>query len=468
MVAHCRKRQAIKEPVIWEANPGAQKLFMKCPIFEALIEGNRGGGKTDVLLMDFGQFVGKGYGAAWRGILFRETYPQLEEVINKSFKWFRRIWPRARYNGGNHCWRWPGGEALYFRHARRHEDYYDYHGHEYPWVGWEELTNWPDDVLYMDMMSVCRSSAPGIPRHYRSTCNPYGVGHHWVKGRFIDIGPPNTICLDPKMNEKRVRIHSSREECLQLLENDPNYLRRLMTGGPKENAWLTGDWDIVAGGMFDDVWNKKVHVIEPFEIPESWYVDRSFDWGSSAPYSAGWWAESDGSIVKYPDGRVFPTRRGDLFRVKELYGWTGKPNEGTRELAAEVARKIKEIDGRFKVRVRPGPADPSIYANVNNNCIADDMAHEGVSWVKAYAEAGSRVNGWEILRKLLKSTVEPSLGLPRLFIFDRCRQFIRTVPVLPRDDRDMDDVNTNTEDHVGDEARYRCLAKKHLIRIDSW
>ena len=79
-----------------------------------------------------------------------------------------------------------------------------------------------------------------------------------------------------------------------------------MQGGPRERAWLFGDWDITAGGMFDDLWDASVHVVQPFEIPGTWYLDRSFDWGSSKPYSVGWWAESDGSDIKLADGTTSP------------------------------------------------------------------------------------------------------------------------------------------------------------------
>ncbi len=449
--------------VVWAGHPGGQREFLACPCFEVLLEGNRGGGKTDVLLMDFAQFVGRGFGPAWRGILFRQTYPNLEEVIAKANRWFPRIFHGVRYNAGSHYWRWPSGETLYFRHASRESDYSNYHGHEYPWVGWEELTNWKDDRLYIDMMSVCRSSHPGMPRRYRATTNPYGVGHQWVKARFIDPSPRG-VPIRGADGVYRVAVHLAREENFDLLLNDPQYIKRLEAqDGPKREAWLHGTWDITAGGMFDDIWDVKVHVIEPFEIPSSWYVDRSFDWGSSRPYSVGWWAESDGTMVKRPDGRTVLTQKGDLFRVSELYGWTGKPNEGTRELAVEVGRKIRDKEKFLKLHVRPGPADPSIYSRQNANCIADDMSSVGIGWKPADVSPGSRQNGWEVMRRVLKQA--KNREGPGLFIFDTCRQFIRTVPCAPRDDRDMDDINSDAEDHIADEARYRCLAKKSSLSI---
>ncbi len=451
--------------VVWRPQPGSQAHFMSCPVFECLFHGTRGPGKTDALLMDYAQFVGKGFGSAWRGVLFRQEYPDLEDVIEKGLKWFPRIFPGAKYNDGKHKWRFPTGEILLFRHARREADYWKYHGHEYPWVAWEELTNWADDKLYLKMMSVCRSSKSGIPRHYRATCNPYGPGHNWVKARFIDEAPPGVI-IKGENGLERCHLFGSIYENKILMKSDPDYIRTLENGTEaQKRAWLHGDWDIVAGGVFDDVWDRDVHVIEPFAIPSTWRVNRSFDWGSARPYSVGWWAESDGSDIKLNDGTTHSTKRGDLFRIAELYGWNGKPNEGTRELATEVARKIVKAEKGMGYRVSPGPADTSIYDVNNGNCIADDMSRIGVRWTTADKRPGSRANGLEKLRERLKNTITGD-G-PGLFIFSTCRQFIRTVPVLPQDTNKPEDVDTNAEDHVYDECRYRVLAKTHSFTTDT-
>jgi len=444
--------------VIWQPyENSSQELFLSCPIFECLYEGSRGPGKTDCLLMDFAQYVGRGFGPAWRGILFREKYPNLDDVITKSLKWFRQIFPDATYNISKHEWTFPEGEKLYFRHARIESDYWNYHGHAYPWVGFDELTNWADDKLYLKLMSICRSTDAGMPRRFRATCNPLGKGHNWVKARFIDPAPRCFVIQDEDGRE-RTCIHGDISENLLLSKNDPDYIKNIQSQtGVVKQAWLYGDWDIVAGGMFDDVWNPKIHIVKPFVIPETWRIDRSFDWGSSKPYSVGWWAESDGCDITV-DGRTRSTKRGDLFRIAELYGWNGKPNEGTKELARDIAVKIRKYEKEVLCRiVYTGPADSSIWDNQDGNCIADKMSAEGVYWRKANKGPGSRINGWEMLRARLNNAI--TKDGPGLFIFDTCRQFIRTVPVLPRDDSNLDDVDTEAEDHVGDETRYRVGTK---------
>jgi hypothetical protein len=471
MAAICKTKSKPKKEVniIWQPYSGSsQEVFLSCPIFETLYEGTRGNGKSICLLMDFAQFVGRGFGSHWKGIIFREEFDRLAELIDLSYEYFSQIFPYANYNISEHTWYFDTGEKLLFRYAKNESDYWKFHGKSYPFIGWDELTSWANLKLYIKTMSLCRSSYPGMPRHYRSTCNPYGIGHNAVKYRFIDPAPAGVV-IEEKDEEtgeirERVRIHGDISENIILLKNDPEYIKNLQLQ-PEiiRRAWLEGDWDIVAGGMFDDVWDSKVHIVEPFEIPPTWKIDRSFDWGSSKPYSVGFWAESDGCDVKLPDGSLRDTQRGDLFRIAELYGWTGKPNEGTRELAVEVARKILNYQKELGRAINPGPADSSIYTIENGNSIAGDMERAGIRWTRANKSSGSRINGWEMLRERLKNSI--SREGPGLYVFDTCRQFIRTVPVLPRDKKQADDVDTEAEDHIADEVRYRVLSKTYRLSV---
>lgn len=471
---------------VWAPMPGSQEAFLECPLFEVLYEGTRGPGKTDALLMDFAQHVGQGWGADWRGILFRKTYKQLVDVVAKSKKWFKRIFPHATFNESTMTWRWPTGEELLLRYMDKSSDYDNYHGHAYPWIAFEELTTWSAPDCYTVMMSCCRSTRPGMPRKYRSTTNPYGIGHNWVKARFRLPIPQTRRCgpIIPgegdshleRMANARCAIRGRLRENIVLLHADPDYPNKLRQAArnPSElAAWLDGSWDITAGGIIDDIWDPKYHVLEPFAIPRSWRVDRSFDWGSSKPWACGFWAESDGTSVELQGGGERHTVRGDLFRVAELYGWTGQPNEGTRKTAREIARKILAAEKTLfpKRLVRPGPADSSIFSVENNMSIGRDMAEEKVRWTASDKRPGSRKNGWEKLRSMLTSALPYEMlpngerrmrprEEPGIFVFTNCRQFIRTVPVLPRDDKDLDDVDTDAEDHIADETRYRIYNRK--------
>lgn len=474
-----------EQNVIWAPQPGFQEAFMACPLYEVLAAGNRGGGKTCVLLMDYAQDVGRGWGSAWQGVIFRQSFPQLRNVISESKRWFYAIWKKGsevNYNAGENFWEWSTGERLYFRQFKNADDYYDYHGFQLPWIGWEELTTWADDVGYKRMMSTSRSTVPGMPRKIRSTTNPYGPGMGWVKLRF---GLPENFgeVIDDDIDEEtgrasppRVAIESLLIENRALLEADPDYQDKIAQAARNEEekrAWLYNDWNVAAGSMFSDVWSNDYNVLDPFPIPRTWRVDRAFDWGSSKPFSVSWWAESDGSDVRLADGRLVSTVRGDLFRIHEWYGWTGKPNEGLRMLAKDVARGIREredVNLLLKpLRIKIGPADSSIFNVENGHSVAHDMAAsirfpdgrsvKGVRWRKADKSPGSRKIGWEVMRKRMRAARPPGEGLPReepgLFVFSTCKQFLRTVPILPRDEKDPDDVDTNAEDHIADEARYR-------------
>lgn len=475
------------QKVAWKPQPGSQFRFLSSPFFETLYSGTRGVGKTEALLCDFAQHVGQGHGRAWRGILFREESTQLEDVVNKTLELFPRIWSEdeARYVGGNQSkWKWASGEELLFRHMRRRQDYQKYHGHEYPWIGWEELTNWSDPVCYHLMKSCCRTSTEGVPLKYRATCNPYGPGHNWVKSYFVDPaeeGEPFTPDVERVFEQagiqvpeeldltgrRAVRVSGHYEENRALMETQPDYAGFIAAAAEnpaQAKAWLKADWDIVAGGMFDDVWDREVHVLEgwpPQETPPSWRVDRAFDWGSSKPFSVGWWAEADGTEA--PDGANYP--RGTLIRIAEWYGWSGSPNEGLRLTDREIARGIRDREQEMEIhdRVRAGPGDLQT-AEPGKQSMEAVFRGLGVPFREPDKRSGSRQAGWSTLRRMLKTALEPRPEEPCLYVFESCRQFIRTVPTLPRADSDPDDVDTEAEDHIADETRYRVTAPKRTAR----
>jgi len=475
-----------EQEAAWAPQPGSQEAFLSCPAEEVCYEGNRGPGKTDALLMDFCQHVGQGFGAEWRGILFRQTFPQLSDVIVKSHKWFKRIWPGATYNASDHKWTWPTGETLTFSYGMKESDYWNYHGKSWPWLAFEELTTWADPAFFLKMFSCVRSTVVGMPRKIRVTTNPWGPGHNWVKMRYqLPVAPGEMygplieeVDEDGEALPERIAIHGHLDENQILLTADPKYKSKIRAAAKGNKAileaWLHGSWDIVAGGMFDDVWNAQRHVIPDFEVPHSWKIYRSFDWGSSAPFSVGWWAVSDGTDVKIGN-RVCSTVRGDLFRIAEWYGWNGEPNKGLRMLNHQIAKGIIERELLLGIhkRVLAGPADAAIFKTENGICYARELMKpqfvEGkrrqLRFVSSNSAPGTRKLGWGLMRERFLATNPEALPpeerhngpreFPGIFICHRCDQFRRTVPVLPRDlEKDPDDVDTSTEDHIGDESRY--------------
>lgn len=472
----------------WVPQAGSQELFLGShQIFEVLYGGTRGPGKTDALLMSFAMHVGKGYGGHWRGIIFRRTYPELKDIINKSKRWFNVLFPGAEYNESKNCWTWPSGEQLYFAHMRVPDDYWSYHGHEYPFIGWEELTTWADDACYRRMMSCCRSSGPhdDMPRMYRATTNPYGPGHTWVKRRFqlpqrmFEVFQDDKGSVDPQTgktyaSKPRLYIHGVLSENKILLKQDPDYMNTLRESARNEQelkAWVQGSWDVVSGGMFSDVFNEKYHVVKPFPIPESWRVDRAFDWGGTKPFSLGWYAESDGTPYECPEtGKLFGTVAGDIFRLGEWYGTSGKSNEGLGLTATEFASQAQEKEEFLQIhkRCKPGPADHNIFARDRGPSMHDEYRKFRIRFEKADKGQFSRQRGWDMIRNRFKHALPREDGQPRelpgLYIFDRCRYFLELVPSLPRSDKDPDDIDTDSEDHIADELRYRIRRVKKSMQ----
>lgn len=501
------------EKIVWRPLPGSQTLAMSCPAHVIIFHGTRGPGKTDSQLMRFRRRVGQGYGRHWRGVIFDREYKNLDDLVSKSMRWFPEFKDGARFvsSKSDYKWVWPTGEELMFRAVRRDTDYWGYHGQEFPFIGWNELTKYPNDTLFDAMMSCNRSSfrpqdfplydedgeiegyLPEIPLEIFATCNPFGAGHNWVKKRFIDKAPMGKMyktsvnVFNPRTQRREDVIKTQVHLFGSYRENkflSPEYVAELETiSDPnKRKAWLGGSWDVVSGGMFDDVWDTGTHVIAPFVIPHNWKIDRSFDYGSSRPFSVGWWAESDGSDVQLSNGQWISTVRGDLFRIAEWYGWTGKANQGLRMLANAIAAGIveREINMGIHTRVKPGPADNAIWNVDNGNSVAVDMAkmvkledgrvYKGVEWIRSDKSPGSRIAGWEKMRVYFENSkskfiidkngnkVPVPREQPGLFVFNTCRCFIDQIPALPRDEKEPDDVDSDCEDHIGDEARYKVMS----------
>jgi len=480
-------------PAIWFPQPGSQEAFLRCPIFECLLAGNRGGGKTDVLLMDFAQHVGRGFGEEWKGILFRRTFPELDDVISKSLKWFKKIWPGANYNKQAKSWEWPTGETLKFRHIIRPSEYWNYHGHSYPWIGFEELTTWPNPDCYTPLFSLSRSTHPMVAKmcRVRATSNPYGPGHNWVKKRFhlpmaegMLVGEVTKDLRkdvrDDEQEQPRVVIRSSLAENKILLLSDPGYINKIRAAArnPQElAAWIEGSWDITSGGMFDDLWSEKIHVIPniPYFLlrKSGWFMNRAYDHGQSKPFSVGWWAESNGRPIQL-FGKEYGNVKGDLFLFDELYGMGKEENKGLNLPAGIIAEQIREKEKEMGLhgKIKRGPADSSIFSKYDGiKTVAGDMKKEGVYWDPVDKSAGSRIQGWQQIRTMLQGAL-PATGGPReapgIFVCERCNEFRRTVPCLSRDDKNLDDVNTETEDHAGDMARYRLRWTRRTITQRNW
>lgn len=480
----------------WQPLPGSQAFALACPCDRILYHGTRGPGKTDAQIMRFRRLCGAGYGRFWRGIIFDREYKNLDDIISKTRRWFPLFGDGARFlsSAADLKWVWPTGEELLFRVIKRKSDYDSYHGHEYPFIGWNELTKHPNGDLYELMMSTNRSSfvpemhspnpdspLPPIPLEVFSTTNPYGVGHSWVRRKFqLDVVPngrpvieetsvfnPRTQAVE-KIKTTTVSIFGSYVENPFL---DPKYIVTLKsTKDPnRRRAWLEGRWDISAGGAFDDLWDPFVHVLPRFKVPRTWKVDRSFDWGSSKPFATVWWAEANGEEARLPNGKTFCPPPGTLIGIAELYGTEDGEfgsNEGIKTGSVELAKRIKAMDDKLKElgwiqrEVQPGPADNQITAvtDKSSDSISDKMAKHGVRWQPSDKSPGSRKVGFQLLRDRLDAAIQGEGAA--IYLMQNCKASIMSIPALPRDEDDEDDVDTDSEDHLYDAIRYRLLAAK--------
>ena len=440
--------------ILWQPQP-RQRAFMSRPEWEALYGGAAGGGKSDALVAEALRQADIPH---YKGLILRKTFPQLSELIDKTQALYPRAFPGAKYNSSSHVWTFPSGAKILFGDMQYASDRTKYQGQSYDYIAFDELTHftWQE---YSYLFSRCRPNGPGTRCYIRATANPGGIGHGWVKARFVTPAPPMTPILEQASwigadgtvqtgTRSRIFVPATVYDNEALLENDPGYVMTLsLLPEAEKQALLYGSWDSFTGQVFTE-WRSDpahsrdglyTHVIDPFPIPRHWRVWCSMDWGYSRPFSVGWYA-------------VTPQRR--LIRIRELYGCTDSPNTGVRweptRLAKEILR-IEQEDDNLRGRPILRVADPAVWGSDGTESIGALMERERV-----YFERGDNN------RRAGKMQVHHRLafdgdGRPGLYVFSTCRGLIRTLPALVYDTVDVEDVDTAGEDHIYDELRYVCM-----------
>lgn len=443
---------------IWSPQP-RQAALISCPVFEVFFGGARGGGKTEASLGDWAEHSAR-YGEAAVGIFVRRKLTQLSEVIARSKQLYSRI--GAKYNEQAKTWTMPGGGRLKFVYLEQDKDAEEYQGHSYTRVYIEEVTNFPSPAPIMKLKATLRSAA-GVPCGMRLTGNPGGPGHNWVKSRYIDPAPggfkviqeTDSYVLAGELIDvmlDRVFIPSKITDNELLLRSDPTYILRLKQSGSEAlvRAWLEGDWSVIDGAFFSE-FDSSIHVLDTFEwlprIPPRTVKFRSFDWGSAKPFSVGWYAVADGT---------WQLPKGAILKYREWYGSKG-PNVGLKLDAAQVAQGIAVREQNEVISY--GVADPAIFTRDGGPSIGEIMAINKVVWRRA---DNKRIPGWEQLHYRLRG----ESGQPMLYFLDCCVDSIRTIPTLQHDDINSEDVDTEGEDHAGDETRYAVMSRPWIPRVD--
>jgi hypothetical protein len=337
----------------------------------------------------------------------------------------------------------PNGSALKFRYLEHDGDVEHYQGHQYTWVGFDELGNYATDYAWRYMISRTRSPR-GADCYIRGTANPGGKGHSWIKTRFIDGFVPGKVYKhldgDTGLSTTRCFIPSTLDDNLILMKEDPAYAARLkQMPGHLYRALRFGDWDVFAGQVFDE-WRRERHVVKPFALdPGSWKKFYALDWGFAKPFSLGKWAvNSEGRMVRY--GEWYGCAKDEM-------------DTGLRLGAEEVAEKCWAM--AIQEGVSEMVADPAIWSKQDAGpCVADKFKAAGFRMIQA---DNDRLNGLAMTHQRMITDGEDRR--PMLLVFDHCHAFIRTIPALTPDEHHPEDVDSHLEDHVYDEARYAMMSR---------
>lgn len=484
--------------VVWRPLPGSQEMFMilgqpQSLVREVLFHGSRGNGKSDALIMGFLQHVGKGWGAYWRGTILRKEFKHLEDLVKTAGMLIPRIFPDAVWNESKHKWTFATGEVLIFNHIKHIREYDGkFHGHQYAYIGWDELATWSSIEIYEAMMSTLRTAyqptkaQPNLPPlQVRATTNPWGCGRTWVYERFIEGKRPGEITYNLDGTRQRCALFGT---VFQNVHIDEGYIRNYLgqlIDPAKKAAWLLGDWTAVdTGAMFGPVWSAQHLILDPFDIPRHWKTDRSFDFGQSTPFCCLWYAETNGEAITV-NGQTFCPPKGTLIVVGEDYGTEIDAKTGKQTKAdAGLYLSAKQIGERLKIRenklletvlkqhqkVQAGPADNQIHNGSkvdqgNAPTVAKELKTAGMEFVNSDKTPGSRVTSAQLMFDRLHATKTQDPSKPHIYFFKSCKFALKTLPFLQRDDDQPDAVAKGPDDHAWDALAYRLTWKRPVTSV---
>ena len=437
-----------------------QGVALQTEATEMLYGGAAGGGKSYLLrvsLIRWCMAVG-----GLQAYLFRRTLPDLRDNHLRGPTSFHVLLEpyiaagHVKYRAVENEFEFWNGAVLHLCYCDSENDVEKYRGAEIHVLAMDELTHFTE-YQYRFLRSRVRVAGLKVPAELKGRLprieagsNPGSVGHAWVKRTFISPRPAREVWRVPPEEGGMVRqfIPAKLADNPHLTNDDPQYADRLRGLGADSlvRAMLDGDWDIVAGQAFEKL-RREVHCVEPFEPPEDWLCFGSFDWGSTRPFSFGAWTVSNGNPL--PDGRTY--RRGAMIRFNEVYGWRGKPNEGLRKEAGDVAEMIRARMGTRKLSYIA--ADPSMWKVDGGPSIAETFLKHGVTLRKA---DNSRIVGYVQVRQRIAGDEDG----PMLYATKNCHDgFWRTMPDIVMDERHPEDIDTDQEDHAVDDVRYACMSR---------
>ena len=428
--------------------------------------GARGGGKSWSV-----RTKAKILAAVYDGIkllIVRKTFP---ELVNNHINFLiTELHGIARYNKTEKVFTFANGSTIKFGYCNNDKDLEQYQGAEYDVIFLDEATQLQE--MWIKKISACVRGVNAFPKRIYYTCNPGGASHGYFKRLFID-----KRYEDGEDPEDYAFIQALVTDNKALMASQPDYIRQLEALPPKlREAWLYGRWDIFEGQFFEDFrltpdpqkcaeagisvedalkQHRWTHVIEPFDLNvgacRGWNIMRSYDFGYNKPFSLGYWA------VDYD---------GTLYRILEVYGCTQTPDEGVKWSPDEQFRRIRELEdshpwlkGR---KIVDSVADPAIWDCSRGESIAETAARYGIYFSPGDNE---RIPGWMQVHYRLQFDQN---GYSRMYVFNNCKAFIRTMPLMMYSETKPEDLDTKLEDHCPDEVRYMCMSRpvKPIIPVE--
>jgi PBSX family phage terminase large subunit len=446
--------------VAWYPQKGPQIDFLEADEDEVLFSGGRGSGKSDCLIVDPLRYCEN---KNFRALIIRRTMPELRELISRARALYPKIYGKdVKWKEMEKMFVFPSGAKIEFGYCNNVEDAERYRGQQYTWLGVDEITQFPNDEILEKLKASLRTTDPTLRIYIRATTNPSGAGRNWVKKRWIDITPSGKTVHVPvtyvgpdgcaqEYFVTRKWLHSTLEDNQILIKADPKYKASLasLQNENMRRQWMSGDWDAADGLAFSE-FDKKTHVIAPFEVPSDWYRWRACDWGYSALAVCLWFvADYDNNVYVY---REFVANGKDVSSEHKLTA---------DKFAMEVlAREMGE-------RIKAGYLDSSVWAKRGEmgETPADTMLRLGCSWIPSDRSPGSRKTSKMLIHKYLHK--DEFTGLPKLRIFDTCKELINELSSLPLDPRDSEDVDTTSNDHAYDALRYGLSARPLTISANT-
>lgn len=399
-----------------------QRDFIDAQADEVLFGGAAGGGKSYGQLIDALLYALRYPGS--RQLILRRTLPELEKSLIRTAQ---GLYPRElyRYSASGHTGQFTNGSLIDFGYCDQERDVYRYQSAEYDVIRFDELTHFTES-MYLYLLSRLRGANP-FPKAVKSATNPGGVGHQWVKSRFIDIGPPDVV--HPLSGGSRLFLPSRVQDNGFLTRADPEYVRRLQNLPEREKkALLYGDWDLFEGQYFS-MWVRSVHVVKPFAVPGHWRRYFTMDYGRDM--LAGLWVAVD--------------ENGRAVVYREVY----RPGL----LAGEAAELVRALSAE---RISAWYAPPDLWNRHSDTgrSTADIFAEKGIGLTRAQND---RVQGWYDLAEWLRPfDDEQGRRTAALRVFDCCPNLIRTLPALRYDARNPNDTAREPHEltHAPDAIRY--------------